>query len=65
MPQPWRRGIWLLLYGWMPAGIGWQLLNLNRLDAYSMLGWLLWPLVPAGYLCAMLLFQHRRGGTRS
>jgi hypothetical protein len=50
MPEPWRRTTLLLLYGWMPAGIGWQLVNLDRIDAYSMLGWFSWPPVPAVYL---------------
>ena len=39
--------VWLLLWGWMPAGIGWQLLNFDRLDAYSLLGWFVWPAAPA------------------
>lgn len=55
MPEPWRRTVWLLLWGRMPAGIGLQLLNIDRLDAYSMLGWFLWPAVPAAYLIVMLL----------
>ena len=55
MPEPWRRTIWLLLWGWMPAGIGWQLLNADRLDFYSMLGWFVWPAVPTVYLVVMLL----------
>jgi len=55
MPALWRRTTWLLLWGWMPAGIGWQLLNVDRLDFYSMLGWFVWPVVPMAYLVAMLL----------
>jgi hypothetical protein len=59
MPQPWLRTIWLLLWGWMPVGIGWQLLNADRLDAYSFLGWFGWPVVPALYLAMALLFRRR------
>ena len=55
MPEPWRRTLWLLLWGWMPAGVGWQLLNSDRLDAYSMLGWFVWPAAPAVYLVVALL----------
>ncbi|HEX8094430.1 hypothetical protein [Jatrophihabitans sp.] len=55
MPEPWQRSIWLLLWGWMPAGIGWQLLNVERLDIYSMLGWFVWPVVPMVYLVVSLL----------
>lgn len=55
LPRPWLRASWLLLWGWMPVGIGWQLLNAERLDAYSMLGWFVWPAVPACYLAATLL----------
>jgi hypothetical protein len=43
----------------MPVGIGWQLLNADRLDAYSMLGWMAWPVVPVCYLAAMLLLRRR------
>ena len=71
MPEPWRRTIWLLLWGWMPAGIGWQLLNTDRLDAYSMLGWFLWPAVPVAYLVVALLIgllpgtgERRKDGGR-
>jgi hypothetical protein len=42
----------------MPAGIGWQLLHSERIDAFSMLGWFVWPVVPAGYLAAMLLVRR-------
>ncbi len=45
----------------MPAGIGWQLLHVERLDAYSMLGWFLWPAAPALYLIAMLLLGRLSG----
>jgi hypothetical protein len=55
MPELWRRTIWLLLWGWMPAGIAWQLLNADRLDFYSMLGWFVWPVAPAIYLILGLL----------
>ena len=55
----------------MPVGIGWQLLNADRLDAYSMLGWFLWPAVPAAYLAVALLIGpaastglRRRDGRR-
>ncbi|HEX8304764.1 MAG TPA: hypothetical protein VF612_07790 [Jatrophihabitans sp.] len=71
MPEPWRRTTWLLLWGWMPAGIGWQLLNADRLDAYSMLGWFVWPAVPAAYLVVALLIgllprmdERRKDGGR-
>jgi hypothetical protein len=64
MPEPWRRTVWLLLWGWMPAGIGWQLLNADRLDAFSMLGWFGWPAVPAVYLIVMLLGRLLRSGDR-
>ena len=57
MPALWRRTIWLLLWGWMPAGIGWQLRNVDRLDFYSMLGWFVWPVVPMVYLVVMLLIR--------
>jgi hypothetical protein len=60
MPEPWRRTIWLLLWGWMPAGIGWQLLNSDRIDAYSMIGWFVWPVFPACYLSVMLVFRRHR-----
>lgn len=58
MPEPWRRTTWLLLWGWMPAGIGWQLLNADRLDFYSMLGWFVWPVVPTAYLVVTLLLRR-------
>jgi hypothetical protein len=65
MAQPWRRALWLLGWGWMPVGIGWQLLNADQLDAYSMLGWFLWPAVPATYLAvALLIGQPSIPGTR-
>jgi hypothetical protein len=60
MPEPWLRATWLLLWGWMPAGIGWQLLHSERIDAYSMLGWFVWPVVPACYVVAMLLLRRLR-----
>jgi hypothetical protein len=62
MPEPWGRATWLLLWGWMPAGIGWQLLHMDRIDAFSMLGWFLWPAVPALYLVLTLL--QRRASAR-
>ena len=64
MPALWQRAIWLLLWGWMPAGIGWQLLNVDRLDFYSMLGWFVWPLVPMAYLGLMLLIRLLPGKGR-
>jgi heme exporter protein D len=45
----------------MPAGIGWQLLNADRLDFYSMLGWFVWPAVPTVYLLLMLLIGSLAG----
>lgn len=54
------RAGWLLLYGWMPVGIAWQLLNADHLDAYSLLGWFLWPLVPLAYLAASAWRHSRR-----
>jgi hypothetical protein len=54
----------MLLWGWMPAGIGWQLLNADRLDFYSMLGWFVWPAVPAVYLVMTLLMGLLPGKRR-
>jgi hypothetical protein len=67
MPQPWRRTTWLLLWGWMPAGIGWQLLHSERIDAFSMLGWFVWPVVPMVYLVLALLrgFLAGKGSPRT
>ena len=65
MPEPWRRTLWLLLWGWMPAGIGWQLLNADRLDFYSMLGWFVWPAIPTAYLILALLSRLLPGSLRT
>ena len=64
MPALWVKAVLLLLYGWLPAGIAWQLLNQKRIDAFSMLGWFLWPVVPVAYL-GVALWRQRRAGRRS